>query len=224
MASIYATTWEGRRFRPEEYALKKKQPSGVTFSALCCLSRAAASAGVWPAHCRESPKEPRSKDPESSWVERCLGQPPSCETLKHLDLSKTWDIWQWFKISTKSPTNSCIRWFPIQITLATLICNAGTLVLIWWKRMDRVIIPFWVDRQFLTGTGHGPVVSSTPTTWLDCIPSPLHRILLLFQHHLVEKKYVQNPPATPSQNRCHASQRGQPCTFQLCIWCQVRIP
>lgn len=23
MASIYATTWEGRRFRPEEYALKK---------------------------------------------------------------------------------------------------------------------------------------------------------------------------------------------------------
>ena len=32
------------------------------------------------------------------------------------------------------------------MTPATLICNAGTLVLIWWKRMERGIIPFWVNR------------------------------------------------------------------------------
>ena len=58
-------------------------------------------------------------------------------------------------------------------------------------------------------------------TWMHTISSPQKNML---QHHLVQNKNVRPHHRPCPRNCCHASQRGQPCTFQLCIWCQVRIP
>lgn len=92
------------------------------------------------------------------------------------------------------------------------------LVLIWWKRMDRVIIPFWVDRQFQTGTGHGPVVSSTPTcvlrnaqvnffynnlTWMHTISYPRNTV----PTPPCWKKICPTPPTPPPLHRIAAMHR-----------------
>ena len=237
MASIYATTWEGRRFRPEEYALKKK----TTFRShlFCPLLPLSCSCFCW-SLTRPLPRKSQGAPVKRSWKQlgrkvlgaasfvRNIETPGSLQNVGHLAM-----IQNIHQITNKF-MSSLISY---GMTPATLICNAGTLVLIWWKRMDRVIIPFWVDRQFQTETGHGPVVSSTPTcvwrnaqvnfvynnlTWMHTISSPQNTV----PTPPCWKKIRPNPPhpPTPSQNRCHASQRGQPCTFQLCIWCQVRIP